>query len=89
MGSLADVAVYNYALSAARVQAHYSSGTNAMAALDIQTSTNQLILNWPSGGVLQSAAQLPGPFSDVTNATPPYAVTPTGQQMFYRLRVGP
>ncbi len=89
VGSLADVAVYNYALSAARVQAHYSSGTNAMAALDIQTSTNQLILNWPSGGVLQSAAQLPGPFSDVTNATPPYAVTPTGQQMFYRLRVGP
>ena len=89
VASLDEVAVYNYALSSTQVQAHHSSGTNSMVTLSIQPSNGQLILNWPNGGVLQSASQAAGPYSDITNAVPPIMVAPTGQQGFYRIRIGP
>jgi len=48
---------------------------------------NGLILNWSSGFVLQSAMNVQGPYSDVTNANSPY--TNLGFQLprqFFRLR---
>jgi hypothetical protein len=45
------------------------------------------ILNWGGGFVLQSATNVQGPYSDVTNATSPYTIP--GLQLprqFFRLR---
>lgn len=60
-----------------------------LATLSIQHSNGQLILTWPDGGVLQSASQPTGPYSDITNAASPFMAAPTGQQEYYRIRVGP
>jgi hypothetical protein len=88
-GSLGEVAVYKYALNPAQIMAHYQSGTNSIAFLSIHSANGSLILDWPAGGVLQSASQAAGPYSDVSNAVPSSSVTPANQQEFYRLRVGP
>ncbi len=48
---------------------------------------NDLVLTWPSGWTLQTATNVPGPYSDVSGATSPYtnAIPPDGQR-FFRLR---
>lgn len=66
----------------------YSSVTNTVALpslLTIQRSGNQIILNW-SGGTLQSAGEITGPFVNVPGATSPYTNTVTGTQQFYRVQ---
>jgi hypothetical protein len=47
----------------------------------------QLELTWPMG-VLQSATQLNGTFTDISPApTSPYLVTPSTGNRFYRVRI--
>ena len=45
----------------------------------------RLQITWPGAAILESATQPTGPFTEVTNATSPYAVTPTSTG-FYRLK---
>jgi hypothetical protein len=48
---------------------------------------NNLVLTWPAGWTLQLATNVPGPYSDVTNATSPYTNDTTAQpRRFFRLR---
>jgi len=48
---------------------------------------NNLILTWPSGWSLQTATNVPGPYSDVPGATSPYTNDMTLKpQQFFRLR---
>jgi hypothetical protein len=54
--------------------------------IEFQTTTNGLILNWPSGWTLQSASSVLGPWSDVPGATSPYTVIAASAQKFFRLR---
>jgi len=42
-------------------------------------------LNWDYG-TLQAATNVIGPYNDVSNATQPFAITPTNDQQFYRIR---
>ena len=54
--------------------------------ISISASGNQFQITW-TGGVLQEATALTGPWSDVNgNPTSPYLVTPTGAGKFYRTR---
>lgn len=46
---------------------------------------NQLQLNW-SGGTLQSAPNVAGPYVDITTAAAPYTISTTNAQQFYRVR---
>jgi len=46
----------------------------------------QLQLAWGPGGILQSAPSMNGPWTDITEATDPYTITPTESQMFFRVR---
>jgi beta-glucanase (GH16 family) len=55
------------------------------AALSMQAGGHGLMFDW-SNGALQSATNLFGPWSDVSNAASPYLVTPTLPHSFYRLR---
>ena len=54
--------------------------------ISVQYSGNQVLLSWP-GGILQSATQATGPYSDVIGANSPYAVNPSGPRQFFRVRV--
>ncbi len=48
---------------------------------------NNLVLTWPAGWILQSATNVAGPYSDLTNASQSYTHDMNGQpQRFFRLR---
>ena len=90
-GYIADVVVYNYALSASQIQTLYQSGislpssglsfTNVSGVAGIAATG----LNW-NYGVLQSATNISGPYFDMTNATPPFVIPTTNSQQFFRIR---
>ncbi|MCL5097962.1 MAG: hypothetical protein M1608_10640, partial [Candidatus Omnitrophica bacterium] len=54
--------------------------------LSISMQANQVAISWTGAGTLQSADAVTGPWSDVTDASSPYLVSPSGNQKFYRLR---
>lgn len=55
--------------------------------LSIQSlGPNTAQLNW-SRGTLQSAPNVNGPYVDIPEATPPYTITTTNAQQFYRIRL--
>ncbi len=62
------------------------TGTGVTVTITIQPVGSQIQLNWPSG-TLQSADQAAGPYSDISDATSPYLVTPSVTQQFYRVRL--
>jgi hypothetical protein len=74
---MADVAFYNYALTPAQIQLHYSN----RASLTVSQANGQIILTWPVG-VLLGTSDLTQPFLPVANAASPYTV-PTGSAKFF------
>jgi hypothetical protein len=64
----------------------YSSVSSSVVTLNYSVSGQTMLLNW-SSGTLQSADDVSGPYSDVTNAASPYPVSLTGPRKFYRVRV--
>jgi hypothetical protein len=86
VGSIDEVAIYDYALSPSQIQNHYAAGLNPVVTLNIQRLGGNLVLTW-SPGTLQSAANVNGPYADVSAATSPYSVPPSGNRQFYRVRV--
>jgi hypothetical protein len=54
-------------------------------SLSIALSNGQLHISWTGGGVMQSAPDLSGTWTNVPNASNPMLVTPTGSRLFYRL----
>ena len=84
-GTIDEVAIYPYALSAGQIMNHYIAGTNATVTLDIQRTGVGVTLTW-GPGVLQSAPAVAGPYTDLPSATSPYFTIPTGQT-FYRVRL--
>ena len=53
--------------------------------LSLQTSSNNLVLNW-ANGILQSATNVPGSWYDIVGAASPYTNLIVGPQQFFRLR---
>jgi len=47
---------------------------------------NQMQLSWPAG-ILQSASDVAGPYTDLPGATSPYTVIPSAPEQFFRVRV--
>jgi hypothetical protein len=56
------------------------------ALLTLVLLGNQVLVSWESGGVLQSAPDLSGPWTDVANAWEPFLALPVGDRTFYRVR---
>jgi hypothetical protein len=57
-----------------------------LGLLVISRSAGQVTISWSSDGKLQETSSLsPATWKDVSNATNPYPVTPSGQQHYYRL----
>ncbi len=57
----------------------------AAARLGISKAQNGLSITWNSRGTLEIAAQISGPWNQVTNATSPYTNPITGAAKYYRL----
>lgn len=84
-GGITDVAIYNTALAANRINAHYLAGigTPSNPTLTISRPGGTITLDW-TGGVLQQSDDLIQ-WNDVPSATTPYAPA-DGPRHFYRLR---
>ena len=54
--------------------------------ITITPSGNNLLLTWPGGGILQSSTNVVGPYTDITGSSSPWPITPTGVQVYYRVR---
>jgi hypothetical protein len=57
----------------------------AQPILSLTPAPGAVILNWSGSFVLQSATNVTGPYTDVTN-TAPYTNSTSGARMFFRLR---
>ncbi|MBX3744001.1 MAG: LamG domain-containing protein [Verrucomicrobiae bacterium] len=88
-GGIDEVAIYNRALSPARILAHYQAATQAGTPeirITIARDANGVVLTWPAGAVLQSAGSVTGPFVDVPGSpASPHSVA-FGETTFYRAR---
>jgi hypothetical protein len=56
-----------------------------LPVLSLTPAPGAVILNWSGSFFLQSATNVTGPYTDVTN-TAPYTNSTSGKQMFFRLR---
>ncbi|HEY4415064.1 MAG TPA: LamG-like jellyroll fold domain-containing protein [Verrucomicrobiae bacterium] len=88
-GLMDHVAIFGQALSANQIAALYdtASGIALTVTLSAVLSDGQVILNWNGSGQLLQAPSLTGPWTTNSAATPPYQVTPSAPQMFYRVLV--
>lgn len=86
VGSIDEVAIYNYALSSAQVLNHYATGTNPLVRLYVQQSGPVKTLLW-SPGTLQASPTVNGTYTDVPGATSPYIIPASANQQFYRVKV--
>jgi len=91
-GKIANVALYNYALTTNQVVAHFAAGTNAPVVVTPgvmsinQLNSTQVQLSWNFSGTLQSAPDAAGPYADEVGAVSPFTVTTTNAQRFYRIK---
>jgi len=86
-GGIDEVAIYNTALTPAKVATHYLIGKVGTAVLTITKSGSNLAVAWPVGTALQEAASLTAIFTDVPGSpTSPLTITASGTK-FYRFRL--
>ncbi|MBM3841145.1 MAG: LamG domain-containing protein [Verrucomicrobia bacterium] len=86
-GAIDEVAIYNKALSASRVQAHYAAGQsgagNPITIAIVRSGASNVTLRW-TAGVLQESANVNGPFATVSGANSPYTIPASAATRFYR-----
>ena len=98
-GWLDEFALYNVALTAEQVKAHYEAGLMEVPvdpgtmpppiAVGITSialvafGDDHVVVHIRYNGTLKSAATVDGPFVEVEGASSPFSVTPDQEQMFY------
>jgi hypothetical protein len=82
-GLIDEPMIFGRTLAPSEINALYSA--SLAERLTIVTSGGKVILTWP-GGTLQQAAQVTGPYNDMTGVTSPYTNSPSGQT-YYRVKV--
>jgi hypothetical protein len=93
-GSIDEVAIFPYTLSYAQVKQMYETALTGVLpttqpTLTVGKSGTNVVITW-SGGTLQSATVLTGPWANVPgNPTSPYTTAVTGRQQFFRAVVAP
>ncbi|MGA2245279.1 MAG: LamG-like jellyroll fold domain-containing protein [Verrucomicrobiota bacterium] len=81
-GAIDDTAIYNYALTPEQVYLHYIVATK----IAIAQAGRNVIVTWPVG-LLQQAASIAGPYTNVAGATSPYTNAITATPTYYRVHV--
>jgi hypothetical protein len=84
-GGVDEVAIYGKALTPAQIQAHFS-GNLQSPTLEIQRTSNGIIIIQWQTGTLQHADSPQGPYTNVpNNPQSPYQVPSGANQKYYRL----
>jgi hypothetical protein len=93
IGQIDEVAIFNKAISAERIAAHFKAGKEGGVIEETQpeftgitANGNNLSIEWTGGGTLQSATAVTGPWTDVAGASSPFSTTAAGAGLFYRVR---
>lgn len=93
VGTIAEVLAYSTVSDAQRaavqeylIQKYFTPGPAPAPSLSIRLSQGGLEIRWAGSGTLQWAAQVPGTWLDLPQATSPYSVAPSETQRFYRVR---
>jgi len=73
-------------LGGGTVAASYSSANDGAGTLSVTDDGTAVIISWTSHGVLQTAPESAGPWSDLSLLHSPVRVVPSEQQRFYQLR---
>jgi uncharacterized protein YjdB len=81
-GSMADVAVFNRALSPNEILGLYTG----QVSLSIKASGSNVIISWPSGVLLQSPS-LNGPWTTSNTAVSPYTLPISSGNKFFRVQI--
>jgi len=90
-GCMDDLGIWRKALTPLEVAAIYTAGINNKSFTTVPDSFymvqygGSLKIYW-NIGVLQSSTSVTGPYTDVTGATSPYPVSPTGDRRFFKVR---
>jgi len=87
VGTVDEVAIYNYALSSNQVAAHHLAGLVVTpGVLSISYLPNGKVqLIWNFSGTLQSASNVTGPYGTAAQVSP-YTVPAANAELFYRVR---
>ena len=87
--NIANVAIFNQALTPTQVQGIYNGvGIPGTQIITITHSGANIVLNWQSGTLLQ-ATSLSGPWTTNSAAQPGYTVPSTNRSQFFRVLVSP
>jgi len=96
-GEIDELAIYNSALSPARIATHYQvgvtpplpAGTIAPVTAPVFTgytvAAGSFTISWTGTGQLQRSTKVAGPYTTVSGAASPYNEPATNQQVFFRL----
>jgi hypothetical protein len=87
-GTMDEVAIYGYALSAGQVLAHYNASAGPPPGLLTITNlaNGQVQLSWGFSGTLQAASRANGPYTNITGVVSPYTFTATNVQQYFRVK---
>ena len=84
-GLLDETAIYNRALTAAQIAAHYASGVGVAPTVALARAGTGFTVTW-AGGTLQAAAEAAGPYTDVPNSPKsPLSINPGASRKFFRV----
>jgi PA14 domain len=64
-----------------------ATGGSAGQFTGITKTGSNITITWTGAGVLQSASDVSGPWTNVPNASSPAAITPSSNRAFYRLKL--
>lgn len=89
-----DLGIWRRTLTAYDAYAIHYVGRNRGASFDsataatlaIETGTTGLKISWDSGGTMEQADSVLGPWTTVPGATSPYTVEPAGTGKFFRVK---
>ncbi len=75
-------------VSQGRAGKTFSASQTPGGDLQVSVVNGQLVISWTGGGTLQSATNVIGPWTDVSNASNPYPIQPSQRGLFFRLKPG-
>lgn len=92
-GQIDEVAIFDKAIPAERILAHFRAGKEGGIIEDDPAEFTRAVaaggnvtLEWTGGGTLQSAPTVLGPWTDVAGAASPYTTPANAPSAFYRIR---
>lgn len=95
-GQFDEVAIFDRAIPADRIAAHFRAGKEGGELPDepepgdsdfsISYSGGQVTIAWEGAGTLEEAPSVTGPWTSAASQANPQTVAPTGESKFYRLR---